>query len=92
MSFNTNRNPSLGLKKDADLDLNMSRNLDTKRRPTTPILRPRYNIHNQATGNTTARISPKALNETSGITAGGRGMNPTDYIQLLEKINEILLS
>eukprot|EP00924_Labyrinthula_sp_SR-Ha-C_P008035 snap_masked-scaffold_11-processed-gene-0.21-mRNA-1 protein AED:1.00 eAED:1.00 QI:0/-1/0/0/-1/1/1/0/66 len=66
--------------------------MDTSRRPTTPILRPRYNIHNQPTENAATRISPKALSETSRITAGGRGMNPMDYIQLLEQINEILPS
>eukprot|EP00924_Labyrinthula_sp_SR-Ha-C_P000542 snap_masked-scaffold_27-processed-gene-1.50-mRNA-1 protein AED:1.00 eAED:1.00 QI:0/-1/0/0/-1/1/1/0/66 len=66
--------------------------MDTSRRPTTPILRPRYSIHNQPTENAATRISPKALSETSRITAGGRGMNPMDYIQLLEQINEILPS
>eukprot|EP00924_Labyrinthula_sp_SR-Ha-C_P008682 snap_masked-scaffold_37-processed-gene-2.83-mRNA-1 protein AED:1.00 eAED:1.00 QI:0/0/0/0/1/1/2/0/317 len=67
-----NMNTNLDLNRSADLDLNMSRNRDMRRRPTTPILRPRYNIHNQPTGNPTTRISPKALREMSRITAGGR--------------------
>eukprot|EP00924_Labyrinthula_sp_SR-Ha-C_P011842 snap_masked-scaffold_88-processed-gene-0.34-mRNA-1 protein AED:1.00 eAED:1.00 QI:0/-1/0/0/-1/1/1/0/385 len=91
-NLDTNRNTDLDLNRNADLDLDMNRNMDTSRRPTTPILRPRYNIHNQPTENAATRISPKALSETSRITAGGRGMNPMDYIQLLEQINEILLS
>eukprot|EP00924_Labyrinthula_sp_SR-Ha-C_P015786 snap_masked-scaffold_4-processed-gene-9.38-mRNA-1 protein AED:0.44 eAED:0.47 QI:0/-1/0/1/-1/1/1/0/900 len=91
-NLDTNRNTDLDLNRNADLDLDMNRNMDTSRRPTTPILRPRYNIHNQPTENAATRISPKALSETSRITAGGRGMNPMDYIQLLEQINEILPS
>eukprot|EP00924_Labyrinthula_sp_SR-Ha-C_P014842 snap_masked-scaffold_96-processed-gene-0.1-mRNA-1 protein AED:1.00 eAED:1.00 QI:0/-1/0/0/-1/1/1/0/939 len=93
-NLDTNRsmNMNLDLNRNTDLDLDMNRSLDTRRRPITPILRPRYNIHNQPTENTTTRISPKALRETSRITAGGRGMNPMDYIQLLEQINEILPS
>eukprot|EP00924_Labyrinthula_sp_SR-Ha-C_P013323 snap_masked-scaffold_45-processed-gene-1.28-mRNA-1 protein AED:1.00 eAED:1.00 QI:0/-1/0/0/-1/1/1/0/86 len=85
-------NTELDLSRNANLDLNTSRSLDMSRTPTTPILQPRYNIHNQPTENPTTRISPKALSETSRITAGGRGMNPMDYIQLLEQINEILPS
>eukprot|EP00924_Labyrinthula_sp_SR-Ha-C_P005450 augustus_masked-scaffold_1-processed-gene-31.66-mRNA-1 protein AED:1.00 eAED:1.00 QI:0/-1/0/0/-1/1/1/0/1165 len=91
-NLDTNRNTDLDLSRNTNLDLNMSRNLDTNRTPTTPILRPRYNTHNQPTENTATRISPKALSEMSRITAGGRGMNPMDYIQLLEQINEILPS
>eukprot|EP00924_Labyrinthula_sp_SR-Ha-C_P013569 snap_masked-scaffold_5-processed-gene-6.20-mRNA-1 protein AED:1.00 eAED:1.00 QI:0/-1/0/0/-1/1/1/0/86 len=85
-------NTNLDLNRNADLDLDMNRNHDTNRTPIAPILRLRYNIHNQPTENTTTRISSKALSETSRITAGGRGMNPMDYIQLLEQINEILPS
>eukprot|EP00924_Labyrinthula_sp_SR-Ha-C_P005776 snap_masked-scaffold_14-processed-gene-4.44-mRNA-1 protein AED:1.00 eAED:1.00 QI:0/-1/0/0/-1/1/1/0/448 len=91
-NLDTNRNTDLDLNRNTDLDLDMNRNMDTSRRPTTPIFRPRYNIHNQPTENAATRISPKALSETSRITAGGRGMNPMDYIQLLEQINEIILS
>eukprot|EP00924_Labyrinthula_sp_SR-Ha-C_P010128 augustus_masked-scaffold_40-processed-gene-2.56-mRNA-1 protein AED:1.00 eAED:1.00 QI:0/0/0/0/1/1/2/0/1108 len=91
-NLETNRNTDLDLNRNTDLDLDMNRNMDTNRRPTTPILRPRYNIHNQPTENAATRISPKALRETSRITTGGRGMNPMDYIQLLEQINEILPS
>eukprot|EP00924_Labyrinthula_sp_SR-Ha-C_P013047 snap_masked-scaffold_12-processed-gene-7.35-mRNA-1 protein AED:1.00 eAED:1.00 QI:0/-1/0/0/-1/1/1/0/1167 len=93
-NLDTNRNMDLDLdlNRNADLDLDMNRNMDTSGRPTTPILRPRYNIHNQPTENAATRISPKALRETSRITTGGRGMNPMDYIQLLEQINEILPS
>eukprot|EP00924_Labyrinthula_sp_SR-Ha-C_P002613 augustus_masked-scaffold_13-processed-gene-1.0-mRNA-1 protein AED:1.00 eAED:1.00 QI:0/-1/0/0/-1/1/1/0/1019 len=91
-NLDSNRNTDLDLNRNTNLDLNTSRNLGTNRTPTTPILRPRYNIHNQPTENTATRISPKALSETSRITAGGGGMNPMDYIQLLEQINEILPS
>eukprot|EP00924_Labyrinthula_sp_SR-Ha-C_P009746 snap_masked-scaffold_22-processed-gene-4.33-mRNA-1 protein AED:1.00 eAED:1.00 QI:0/-1/0/0/-1/1/1/0/99 len=82
----------LDLNRKADLDLNASRILNTSRTPTTPILRPRYHIHNQPTESPTTRISPKTLSETSRIKAGGRGMNPMDCIQLLEQINELLPS
>eukprot|EP00924_Labyrinthula_sp_SR-Ha-C_P015962 augustus_masked-scaffold_4-processed-gene-14.53-mRNA-1 protein AED:1.00 eAED:1.00 QI:0/0/0/0/1/1/2/0/1120 len=92
LDANQHLNRNLDSNRNRNTDLDMNRNMDTSRRPTTPILRPRYNIHNQPTENAATRISPKALSETSRITAGGRGMNPMDYIQLLEQINEILPS
>eukprot|EP00924_Labyrinthula_sp_SR-Ha-C_P002810 augustus_masked-scaffold_13-processed-gene-7.46-mRNA-1 protein AED:1.00 eAED:1.00 QI:0/0/0/0/1/1/2/0/351 len=92
LDLNRNTNLDLNTSRNTNLGLNTSRNLDMNRTPTTPILRPRYNTHNQPTENTATRISPKALSETLRITAGGRGINPMDYIQLLEQINEILPS
>eukprot|EP00924_Labyrinthula_sp_SR-Ha-C_P001289 augustus_masked-scaffold_7-processed-gene-19.98-mRNA-1 protein AED:1.00 eAED:1.00 QI:0/0/0/0/1/1/2/0/414 len=84
----TNKSTNMDLSRNADLDAN--RNIDVNRTQTTPILRLRYNNHDQLTGNTTTNISPKALSETSRIATGGRGMNPLDYIKLLDQINAIL--
>eukprot|EP00924_Labyrinthula_sp_SR-Ha-C_P008882 augustus_masked-scaffold_2-processed-gene-5.50-mRNA-1 protein AED:1.00 eAED:1.00 QI:0/0/0/0/1/1/3/0/748 len=71
-SMNTSMNTNLDLNRNANLDLDMNMNHDMNRTPIAPILRLRYNIHNQPTENSTTRISPKALSETSRITAGGR--------------------